>query len=205
MSHIKTLIVAALFLLSGIAAYAQSTAQNTAAILQTWQTNCGDPNPELAIGYLRDAMKTNDPIIDRICLRQGLNSDNGDVRSAALRAAIASGSMLLFQVTEPKGDSLPYNDKNLWSYMQTGLFIHVTGGNVQTGTATWQPMVGLAQPSQQYQGTVNVIGSIVRWGGRIFNSSICQLTAKLGQGDVLQGTFQCNGGALFPVTTHLLN
>lgn len=193
-------------LIASVPVSAQDTAQNTAAILQTWRTACADPNPDLAIGYLQEAMNTKNRLVNRVCLRQVLESDNADVRSTALRIVVGSVPLIQFRVSKPEGEI--GNNAQLWSYIQTGLVFQAVDGDPQNGSATWHSLVTNAQPNKNLAGQVDVFGSGLRWAGRVqigVATNTCRLSAELTQGDAISGTFQCEAGPLFPVTASLLD
>jgi hypothetical protein len=190
-------------------AVAQSNAASIAAAMQSWRDACGDPNPDLALGYLVDAVATGNIDVRKACLRQILASDNSDLRSSALRVVIATLPLIRFRVGAPEADDrLNSSDARIQKSISTGLVFQSSGGNADTGTATWFPLIANPAASQELQGTVTVLGSGVIWAGRAQYANIrddCKLTAELDTETHLIGQFQCGTGYLFPVSASMLD
>lgn len=77
------------------------TPQEKAAAIKEWRANCNDPDPDLRLAYLEAAIETKNQTIARVCIKQGLTSDNADTRNLALRAALASSERLTIQFSMP--------------------------------------------------------------------------------------------------------
>ncbi len=77
------------------------TPQEKAAAIKEWRANCSDPDPDLRLAYLEAAIETKNQTIARVCIKQGLTSDNADTRNLALRAALASSERLTIQFSMP--------------------------------------------------------------------------------------------------------
>ncbi|MDD4702166.1 MAG: hypothetical protein PHI96_08095, partial [Desulfovibrio sp.] len=77
-------------------------AQDRAGELQTWREQCADPDPDLRLAYLENAIANGDVSVLRICIRLALQSDNADIRNLGLRAAITATPRITFMPTMPK-------------------------------------------------------------------------------------------------------
>lgn len=200
--------LAALAVLLPGEAPAQTTAADTAGVLQTWRQGCADPNPDMVIGALLKAVETGNVLVRQVCLREALASDNTDVRRTALRMIIGAAPLVRFRVTEPTEYRSERGDQELWLLIQAGLAFVAKDGNPETGTATWFPIVENSLPSEQSSGSASVLGAGLFWSGPVllFSSlNNCKLSADLTVGDQLVGTFVCSGGSVFPVTASLLD
>ncbi|MGB7270818.1 MAG: hypothetical protein WBC90_15000 [Albidovulum sp.] len=209
MIRLGTKICAVALVLAAGAAQAQSSASSVAANMQSWRDACGDPNPDLALGYLIEAVATNSIDVRKACLRQVLASDNVDLRSSALRVIIASLPVIRFRLKEPDAAAkMSNNDTWLQQSIVTGLVFRAANGSAETGTATWYPLIAKPEPDEELKGTVTVLGSGVIWAGRVQYSNIrddCKLVAELGADTLLEGHFQCGIGNTFPVFANLLD
>lgn len=200
------LLVSCAVALSNAPVSAQETAAEIAAERETWRMQCGDPNPDMATGYLVEALKGGDAGIRRICLRETLASDDQDLRSAALRIVVGNAPLIRFRVGEPESE-ISEADATIIAMSQTGFIFVATEGNPDAGTATWSPLGDLAGPNPNYTGPVTVLGSGVSWTGTMSlkGARQCRLRAELASGTELQGSLQCGDGALIPVTANLLD
>ncbi|MEO1313094.1 MAG: hypothetical protein AAFV27_04365 [Pseudomonadota bacterium] len=201
--RIKILIIAAisLALTSGVS-QAQSNAQTVAAALQSWRDACGDPNPDLAIGYLADAVATNNIDVRKACMRQVFASDNVDLKSAALRITIAALPLVRFRVEKPAEAGRFYNT------IQTGFVFSAANGDEAKGTATWFTTISNTQPEETYSGTVSVLGPGIVWQGKVRYGSgayVCQLATDLADGAVLQGIVNCGNLGVYNITANLMD
>lgn len=188
-------------------ALAQSEAQSIAAALQTWRDACSDPNPDLALGYLIDAVATNSVDVRKACLRQVLVSDNPDVQNAALRVLMTSVPVVRFRVTEAV-KPVSNSTRKLISSIQTGLLFYSTNGNQASGTATWSPIIDTPQPVPTSTGTMTVFGSDVHWVGAAHyyaSDNPCTLTAALTGGSKLVGALVCESSVTIPVEASLFD
>lgn len=196
---------------------ADTSAQTTdrAASIKTWRENCSDPDPDLVVGYLEEAVAGEDGPVRRVCVRQALESDSADVQNLALSAAIAASQILRFEVTMPDAvkqalnkaakSGKPAQPPAFWSAVQTGLSFVVVDGNVGNGTSTWNSVVNLAEPNPSYStGQATVMGSDVNWTGTLFGFGACRLIATLKPGAVLAGLIQCADDDPYGVTARLL-
>lgn len=181
---------------------AQSNAQSIAAALQSWRDACGDPNPDLVIGYLADAVATNNINIRKACMRQVFASDNADLRNAALRIAIAALPRLRFRVEKPERPG------NLYESVQTGLVFQAANGDAGAGTATWYTTISNLEPDEEYSGTVAVLGPGIVWEGPVKWGSgtyKCQLSADLAERSRLNGTLHCGNLGTYQVAAELMD
>ncbi|WP_149777242.1 hypothetical protein [Ruegeria intermedia] len=183
-------------------AAAQSNAASIAAALQSWRDACSDPNPDLVIGYMADAVATASIEVRKACLRQVFASDNVDLRSAALRITITSLPRIRFRVSPESANH------NFYGAIQTGLIFEAAEGDLATGTAKWFPLVKNSQPSDDYSGTVAVLGTGIVWKGRVYGPggvTGCSLSADLAEGAALQGIIHCGNQGTYPVAADLLD
>jgi hypothetical protein len=204
-----TKICAVALVVAASTAQAQSNASSIAATMQSWRDACGDPNPDLALGYLIEAVATNSIDVRKACLRQVLASDNVDLRSSALRVTIASLPIIRFRMAEQDATvQVNSSDMRLRQAIVTGLVFQAANGSAETGTATWYPLVSNPTPSEELKGTVTVLGPGVIWAGRLQYANIrddCKLTAELGADTLLEGHFQCGTGYAFGISANLLD
>lgn len=205
----KTVLCLAFLYASGLMeeAHGQSNAATIAAALQSWRDVCSDPNPDLALGYLMDAMATGSVDVRKACLRQVLMSDNADTLNAALRVLMTSLPVVRFRMTGEVRDSLNAY-MHLVRSIQTGLIFQVADGNAQAGTATWKPAIDTPMPGETATGTMTVFGSDVHWAGIARSGSSdwsCTLTAALTEGTRIVGTFVCAARTPIPVEASLFD
>ncbi len=181
------------------------TPQERAAKNEQWRQVCSDPNPDLAAGYLQQALESGNPTARRICLRATLESDNNDLRSSTLRQVIGSLPMVRFNVSVPEDADV---NRYVTPYVQNGLIFHATEGNPVNGAALWSPLMENVVVDERAIGPANVFGSDVIWngvavaGGRLHN---CSLKASLTEGSQVEGQLVCGGSAPFIVTADLLD
>lgn len=181
---------------------AQSSAASIAAALQSWRDACSDPNPDLVIGYMADAIATASIEVRKACLRQVFASDNVDLRSAALRITITSLPRIRFRVSPESANN------NLYGAIQTGLIFEAAEGDLATGTAKWFPLVSSTEPKEDQSGTVAVLGAGIVWKGDVYTPggwAICSLSADLAEGATLQGIFHCGNRGTYAVAADLLD
>lgn len=193
--------------LTAAPAAAQSNAETIAATLQSWRDACSDPNPDLALGYLMDAVATGSVDVRKACLRQVLLSDNADLQNSALRVLMTSLPVVRFRVTE---EVQPSNTRfaHLVASLRTGLLFQVSDGNAQTGTAVWKPAIDAPQPGEGAAGTMTIFGSDVHWAGTAaYYGKIypCTLMASLVEGKRLAGVFVCESNMSIPVEASLFD
>ncbi|KGJ03618.1 hypothetical protein SAMN04487972_11936 [Paracoccus halophilus] len=185
-------------------ALAQKTPQEVAAEREQWRQVCADPNPDLAAGYLQQALESGDPMARRICLRATLESENEDLRSSALRQVIGSLMLIRFNVTVPEEGGNRY----IAPHLQNGLIFHATEGDPVSGRAMWSPLLANVVVDERAIGPANVFGSDIIWtgvaasSGRLHN---CNLRASLAQGSQVEGQLVCDGDAPFAVTANLMD
>lgn len=183
-------------------AAAQSNAASIAAALQSWRDACSDPNPDLVIGYMADAIATASIEVRKACLRQVFASDNVDLRSTALRITITSLPRIRFRVSPESAN------KNFYGAIQTGLIFEAAEGDLTTGTAKWFPLIENSQPSDDFSGTVAVLGAGIVWKGRVHSPGAnvrCSLSADLAEGSRLEGIFHCGNWGTYAVAADLLD
>lgn len=179
--------------LSGAPTFATADASSVAAALQSWRDACSDPNPDLAVGYLSDAMATGNIDVRKACLRQVLSSDNVDVQSAALRVLVTSLPMVRFRTGTPNNGNAGGRAREISGALRHGLVFYVSNGDASTGSAQWSPLVMNTAPIETATGRVNVFGSSIQWAGKCYyNEDLlidCQLSADLTENGQLTGIF----------------
>ena len=202
--------------------FGQSVAER-AASLKEWRTQCGDPDPDLQVAYVEAALATKDVAIQRICLRQTLQSDHANVVNLGLRAAIASMSQISLAVkipvklqaaiTEADEDEDKLNNIGRWdiyrlySIVQSGLIFTVSKASINSNVLTLQPLVDLTKPEKDYSGVATIIGTKLAWQGRTriaHNNRSCRLSMSIVGDGQLQGEFQCEDWWPIPVTAMLM-
>ncbi|MCW1751114.1 hypothetical protein [Rhizobium acaciae] len=200
--------------------FAQETS-NRAGELKTWREQCNDPDPDLRLAYVEQAVATGDVAVQRICVRLALDSDNADIRNLGLRAAFAATSRLSFSVDMPPEleaalKAAGSNEKKQaeiarWYVMQdyqvlkNGLYIEIDGAVVSAGISTWYPLVGLNQRDDRFRGQASVNGSRVNWvGSALLSKQACSIDVQLDAGAVLKGKLQCSDLPAFPISAKLL-
>lgn len=187
---------------------AAADANAVAAALQSWRDACSDPNPDLAVGYLGDAMATGNIDVRKACLRQILSSDNLDVQSAALRVLVASLPVIRFRTGKPNNGSAGGRAREISASLRHGLVFYASNGDAATATAQWSPLVRNTVPLETATGRVSVFGSSIHWAGTCYYDEgevfDCQLSADLVEGDQLTGIFLIRDME-FPVTASLFD
>ena len=182
-------------------AFAQSNAETIAATLQSWRDACSDPNPDLALGYLMDAVATGSVDVRKACLRQVLLSDNADLQNSALRVLMTTLPVVRFRVTEEvKAGTTRF--AHLVASLKTGLLFQVSDGNAQAGTAVWRPAVDTPQPGEEAAGRMTVCRGGVHWAGTATyygKNYHCTLMASLVEGKRVAGFFVCESTMSIPV------
>ncbi len=196
-------------------------ASNRAGELKTWREQCNDPDPDLRLAYVEQAIATGDVTVQRICVRLALDSDNADIRNLGLRAAFASIPRLSFSVDIPPelaaalkaaGNNEKKQAEMSRSYvmqdyevLKNGLYVEVDGAAVGTGSSTWYPLAGLNQRDDRFKGLANVNGSRVNWvGAAVLSKQACSIDVQLEEGAVLKGKLQCGDLWAFPIAAKLL-
>lgn len=191
-----------------LTAFAQTNAASVAAALQGWRDACSDPNPDLAIGYLGDAMATGNIDVRKACLRQVLASDNVDVQSAALRVIITHIPVIRFRVGELIEGRAGGRGDEIVTALQHGLVFYGSNGNLANGTAQWMPLLRNTVPVDQSSGIVTVFGSSIHWAGQCYYSKDelfdCQLSADMAEGGIVNGLFRV-WDLKFPVSANLFD
>lgn len=186
---------------------AQSNAGTIAATLQSWRDACSDPNPDLALGYLIDAVATNSTDVRKTCLRQVLLSDNVDLQNAAMRVVMTSIPVVRFRMTE-EIKSRNGRINHVVQSIRAGLLFYSKDGDQTLGTATWQPIVDTPRPVETATGTMTVFGSDVHWVGTanyLGNDFACSLQATLTEGTRIVGSFICESADAIPIEASLFD
>lgn len=193
---------------SGAPNAASADANAVASALQSWRDACSDPNPDLAVGYLADALATGNIDVRKACLRQVLVSDNLDLQSAALRVLVASLPVIRFRAGTPNNGSAGGRAREIAASLQHGLVFYASNGDAATATAQWSPLVMNTAPVEAATGKVSVFGSSIHWAGSCYYREgqlfDCQLSADLVEGGQLTGIFSL-WDLQFPVTASLFD
>ncbi len=218
--HRIAALCALIFIVLPSAALAQ-TVEDRAGELKAWREQCSDPDPDLRLAYLEAAIATDDASIQRICVRQSLESDNADIRNLGLRAAMGAIDQLTFTVqippqlekalkdagsNEDKLDDIyrwyVYRD---WAALRTGFVVAISDASIESAGSTWSPLVNLTKVDDDYEGKATIVGDHVTWVGSAYLSRRdCHLTLSLQTGPSLAGELQCGDIAPFPVSAKLL-
>jgi hypothetical protein len=200
---------------------AGQSATERAGSLKVWREQCNDPDIDLRIAYVEQAIESGDVTIQRICARLALESDDADIRNLGLRAAIASLSQISFDVEMPSELAAAYRDagddeKEIneidgwylardYAHLRTGLVFLVERADVNLGTSKWYPLVALTGKDDRRVGNATIIGSDLTWiGSARLSAEACKLDVQLEPGSMLVGTFQCERLSPFPVRAKVL-
>ncbi|MBG3876401.1 hypothetical protein FVW20_05005 [Desulfovibrio oxamicus] len=198
---------------------ATGTAADRAGELKQWREKCNDPDPDLRLAHIEQAIATNDAPVQRICTRSALESDNLDIKNLGLRAAIASSTQITFTVEQSPGlieafkkagnDERALNQVNdsylnrHWNYLKNGLVFLVDGAKVTGSSSVWFCMVDCQRRDDTYKGNAVVTGNKISWVGRT-SLGTCTLNLTLEKGGELKGMFQVDKEPAFPVSVKLL-
>lgn len=188
-------------------AQAQTNAGTMASELQNWRDACSDPNPDLALGHLIDAVSTNSTDVRKACLRQVLLSDNADLQNAAMRVLMTNLPVVRFRVTEEirSGNS---RINHVIQSIRTGLLFYSSDGDHAAGTAAWMPLIDTPRPVETATGTMTIFGSDVHWVGTANyhgKDYPCSLQASLAEGTRIIGSFMCESSVAIPVEASLFD
>lgn len=222
MAKLGQVAAAFLALLCASAPAVAETAEERAASLKQWRTNCADPDPVLRLAYMDQAIATEDTSILRICLREALESDDADVRNLGLRAAVASMERIVFETRMPlqleaelaaaKGQDRRIAELNssriadVYQRVKTGMAFQIEGANSSMTSSVWHSLVGLTEPNNKYSGSATIVGSKLSWQGNIRFSVAynCVLSVSLVPGSRLDGELMCQDFWPIPVSAPLL-
>ncbi|GAB7080501.1 hypothetical protein [Megalodesulfovibrio paquesii] len=198
--------------------------QARAGALATWREQCNDPNPDLRLAYIEAAIASGDVSIQRICIRQALESDNADIRNLGLRAALASTSQITFSTEMPKGLAAAYKaagddegkirnvedrtDDRIYKHIRTGMAFVIQKASIEKGQSEWFPLVANANSDSRFTGKAIVTGSSIHWVGSILigggQSRKCVLDVSAKSGAKLSGTLNCENSDPFSISAELL-
>lgn len=200
------------------------TAQARAGALQAWREQCSDPNPDLRLAYIESAIASGEVPIQRICIRQALESDNADIRNLGLRAALASTSQLTFSTEIPKGLVAAYkaavdNEQKLktiaegttdriYRQIKNGLVFVIEKASINKAQSDWFPLVANSNPQSNIFGkgvvtgaTINWIGSVAIGGG---HTRKCTMKVSAQAGAKLKGVLDCEDAEPIAISADLL-
>lgn len=207
--------------LAFVAPAAAQQAQDRAGELKSWREQCNDPDPDLRLAYVEQAIAGSDAAVQRVCVRLALESDNADIRNLGLRAALASLPQIRFSVEMPPqlaaaikaaGD----NEKKTaeinrwyvmqaWTLLRNGLVFEIEGAQATSNNSVWYPLVNQSEPYQNIKGKTTIVGSKLNWLGRAsLPQQECTLVTELREGAELAGTFQCGDSWPFTISAKLL-
>ncbi|MCJ2164676.1 MULTISPECIES: hypothetical protein [unclassified Pseudodesulfovibrio] len=200
------------------------TAQERAGELVQWRENCNDPDPDLRLAYIENAISSGDVSIQRICIRCAVESDNADIKNLGLRAAIASLKQITFTVELPvemqaklqragdnKDEIQSVIDKNRnefsgYNTIKNGLSFIITEATVPSSQSIWFSLAKQSSKNDDFKGTATITGDRINWVGRSSidrNSYESSISLKLEAGGVLKGTYQPSSGPVYPITAKL--
>lgn len=222
-SYIYLLFALAIVVGPSTLVQAQATnPQERAGELVQWREHCNDPDPDLRLAYIENAISTNDVSIKRICVRLAAESDNADIRNLGLRAAIASLNQITFSVEMPRllqdalkkaGNREGLNDGRLnsiydrYEIVKNGIPMVVVDAAVPSSTSIWYPLTDRDKKDDRFKGTATIRGDQILWVGSIAlgggSSSEATINVKLERGGELKGFFQYHDSPLFPVSAKL--
>jgi hypothetical protein len=199
----------------------QSNPNARAAEIKSWRDQCNDPDYDLRLAYLEQALKTKDVTIERLCIKAALESDNAEVKNLGLRAAIASTDKIYLSASMPekveKELTLSGNNEDkikkvheLWEYrlyqwIKEGFSFNIQSASIAKGESEWYPLVKNSTPHDKTT-KANIVGKQIKWSGVMdFDRDMgCDLVLELSPGALLVGKLQCADLAPFPVTAKLL-
>lgn len=215
---LSLIILSTMFVLPCLA----GTAIERAGELKIWREQCDDPDPDLRLAYIEQAIESRDVSIQRICIRSALESNNADIKNLGLRAAIASLERITFMVEMPshlKGayEKAGNDNKKLqeinrtsithdYKIIQNGLTFIIEGASLSGGGSVWYPLGGRATKNEAYSGKAVIVGDKIDWSGltELSRNKKCRLSVDLSAGGLLKGFFQCGKLSPFPVAVKLL-
>nr|WP_321467676.1 hypothetical protein [uncultured Desulfobulbus sp.] len=192
-----------------------------AAEIKSWRDQCNDPDYDLRLAYLEQAIATKDVTIQRLCIKAALESDNAEVKNLGLRAALASTDKIFFSASLPvqieKELSLAGNNEDKvkrvqerWEYrgyqwIKQGFSFFIQSASIANGESEWYPLVKNSVPRDKTT-KANIIGNQIRWSGEMDfdNNWDCDLNVELSPGSMLTGKLQCRDMEPYPITAKLL-
>lgn len=199
------------------------SAIDRAAALKTWRAQCSEPDPDLQLGYIEEAIALKDESILRICLRQALISDNADTRNLALRTAITARERIIFETTMPPELKKDYKDAGkdkkklakvdayyisiFYDYIVNGLTFEIRDAELGSNHSLWFSIAKNSEAhGSRYGGRADVIGSRITWTGQIYGSSAdsCDLNVQLDHSGQLKGTLKCGRMWSIPISAPML-
>lgn len=202
----------------------QPEAQARAASLQTWREQCSDPDPDLRLAYIENAIASKDASVQRICIRLALQSDNADIRNLGLRAAIASTQQITFMPTIPKSleadlrkgaddDNFMKKVKDsyiarLYDATQNGLKMCSENAEVGKGTFLWNTLAANIDLRKERYYKATIVGSKINWSGNVVisggNVLTCTVNVALTREGKLAGKLSCEGSPPMDIIADLL-
>lgn len=218
------MIGATLFLTSFLAPMSSSLAQESAAErageLKSWREQCADPDVDLRIAFLEVAIESDDRVIQRICIRQALQSTDSDIVNLGLRAAISVQERITFEVALPESIEKAIKEAegnqdelsriyrsgihNVFERIRPSITFEVEDASLMSATSTWYALVNRNSVDDKLKGPATITGHSVNWVGRTELNTRCTLDASLNSGTKLTGTLQCNDYAPYLITAPLL-
>lgn len=193
--------------------------------IKLWREQCNDPDLDLRMAYVEAAVKSEDVIIQRICVRQALESDNADIRNLGLRAAISSLKQISFQVSIPTAVKEAYEnaaddqrklrdlDKQkplaLYEFLKPNLVFEIKDVQITRGASSWYSLAGLTSSHPNHKGDTVIIGESLNWVGSIGYPDgryqlPCVLNVHLDTGGGLLGELKCQNYEVIPVASKLM-
>lgn len=198
-----------------------ATSATRAGEIKTWREQCNDPDYDLRLAYLEQALKSKDVTIERICIKAALESDNAEIKNLGLRAAVSATDKIYFSANLPEiiekeisvagdnedkirkvKDSYEFRD---YQWIKQGFIFYIQSASISKGDSEWYPLVKNSKPYDKTT-KANVIGDKIKWSGEMdFDGGrTCDLNVSLATGVSLVGTLQCQDWVPYPVSAKLL-
>lgn len=215
----NVIIFSIVFFFSGSTFCFAASSHERASELKVWREQCNDPDYDLRLAYVEEALETGDMSIQRICIRAALESDNADIRNLGLRAVIASTKKIFFDVKQPPElvemiKDAGNNEKKMkvaasqhvargYEWIKSGIIFLIEDSSIYDGDSEWYPIARNIEPKDKAQ--ANIIGGRVKWTGTVLllKNVTCDLNVQLVVGGRLEGTLQCENWYPFPVSANL--
>lgn len=199
----------------------QAPATDRAAAIKIWREQCNDPDYDLRLAYIEQAVATEDVSIQRVCIRAAVESDNSDIKNLGLRAAMTATEKIYFDVELPPKtqralkkaennakarqglERSPVNVHYQW--IQNGVIFTIQNPDINKGSSEWLSLARNSAVDERCKGNANIIGDRIKWTGVVFLNGFvsCDLNVQLTPGPQLKGSLQCENMLPYPVTADL--
>lgn len=197
-----------------------NAATDRAGLLKEWREKCNDPDPDLRLAYIEQAILSNDTPIQRICTKIALESDNNDIRNLGLRTAISASTQITFHVEMPQkiADDLKKagNDEDRikkvtssseyrnWEMLKNGLVFEIESTEKTSPTSVWYPMIMQSSRYDGYKGKAVITGNKIVWVGRLTVHDTGSFNLTLHTGGEIKGNLQVGNTIIFAINAKLL-